>query len=95
MRCLVPVTFYALESPGGATVQVDGVVLAADGTACTSGQLVALTQLEVDQVTVSPFRLSMSDAGQIVVAIMLLWAAGWAIRMAIQTVRSSDSNESE
>lgn len=92
MRCAIQSSFWAYpDSSGSSLVQIDGIVIAADGVTCTASQLVVMTQQEFDYATVSPFRLDMLAAGQISVAILGLWAVGFAVRALIRLLRDSDS----
>lgn len=91
MRCATPVTFWAFDTPSGASVvQVDGLAISAEGATCTGSQYVVVTQAEFDNATVSPFRLSNDEASSLASAVLLLWGMAWGIRMVIRVLRESD-----
>lgn len=63
-------------------------------TACPLGEYVAVSQLEYDQwmqAGVSPFEVSVAEAGPICGAILMLWALAFGIRWAIRALRNTDS----
>lgn len=94
MRCAVPATFWAYAASDGASlVQVDGLVVGAEGAGCTGSQYVVVTQAEFDAATVSPFRLSLDEAGAISAAILGVWAIGWAIRTLVRVLRHVDADQ--
>lgn len=94
MRCAIQTPFWAYpDATGSSLVQIDGIAIAADGVTCTSAQLVVMTQQEFDYATVSPFRLDMAAAGQISVAIMGVWAVGFAFRALIRMLRDNDDSQ--
>jgi hypothetical protein len=88
MRCATPTTIYAFADTGTTRATYSGLTVGGDGETCVTGQYIVLTSVELDQYTASPFRLSLSEAGQIVTAILLLWSLGYGIRMAIRALKS-------
>lgn len=75
------------SSPTGV---LSGVVPGPDG--CPGDAYVALSPVEFDHYMVSPFKLSMGDAGLISSAVVLLWAVGFGFRVLIRVLRESDSD---
>jgi hypothetical protein len=57
---------------------------------CTSACTVTL----VHQFDIPLLSLSPEEGAQISSAILLVWAAGWAFRVLIQALRTSDGNPS-
>lgn len=88
MRCATPTTIYAFADTGTTRATYSGLTVGGDSATCTTGQYVVLTPAELDQYTTSPFQLSLSEAGQIVTPILLLWSLGYGIRMAIRALKS-------
>lgn len=43
------------------------------------------------ELSLPPLQLDAAQGGQIAGAILLVWAAGWAIRQAIRALRSDES----
>ena len=48
----------------------------------------------VHELSLPPLQLDAADGAAIAGAILAVWAAGWAFRMLIQTLRDSDGNPS-
>ena len=51
----------------------------------------ACTVTVVHELSLPPLQIPVEDAAQIAGAVMVVWAAGWVIRMLIRTVNSGDS----
>lgn len=52
----------------------------------------ACTVSHVVTLDMPPFTLSLEDGGKIAGAVLLVWAAGWGVRVLIQTLRHTDAN---
>lgn len=51
----------------------------------------ACTVTVVHELSLPPLQLTPAEGAQIAGAILLVWAAGWGIRMVIRVVNSGDS----
>lgn len=91
MRCATPTTIYAFTGAGATRGTYSGLTVGAEGAVCTVGQYAVLTPAELDQYTTSPFQLSLSEAGLIVPAILVVWALGFGIRMMVRALRADHS----
>lgn len=67
---------------------LSGSVPGPDG--CPADSYVALTGVEFDHYMVSPFKLSLEDAGLISGAVLLLWSVGFGFRTLIRALRDTD-----
>lgn len=50
----------------------------------------ACTVTVVHELSLPPLQLDAADGAQIAGAVLAVWATGWAIRVAIRTLNSSD-----
>lgn len=91
MRCATPTTIYAFTGTGTTRGTYSGLTVGAEGAVCTTVQYVVMTQPEFVQATTSPFNLSLVEAGAISSAILLVWATGFAIRMAVKAIKSASA----
>lgn len=66
------------------------MVVESEGTSCYDTQLVLVTQVEWQQNTASPFRMSLSDGAAVGAAILLVWAAAYGIKAAGRALSSGD-----
>lgn len=92
MRCAVPTTIYAFVGSGDVRGTYAGLTVGDEGAVCATGQYVVLTPAELDQYTTSPFQLSLAEAGAISSAVLLIWALGFGIRMAVRAMRIDQIN---
>lgn len=91
MRCATPLTFWAFsDASGTSSVQVGGLSVGAEVANCAPGELVVVSQLELDQYTASPFRLTLAEGGALATAIVLVWAVGFGVRMAARAINTAD-----
>jgi hypothetical protein len=93
MRCATPVTIYAFTGTGTTRGTYAGLTVGAEGATCTTAQYAVLSAAELDSYLVSPFKLSLAEAGAFVTAVLGVWAVGYGFRMVIRLVRSSEINE--
>lgn len=95
MRCGSYTLLYAFaDGTTSARSSFPVVLVGAEGASCAESDYVVLTAAELTQYTSSPFRLSLSEAGAISSAVLLIWALGFGIRMALKSLKS-DQSESE
>ena len=88
MRCASPQVVWAFPDSTGATlVEVEVLALAPAGTACATSQYVVLDQAEVDHYLVSPFKLTLEEAGMVSLAVAGVWMVGWVFRVLIGMLR--------
>lgn len=66
------------------------MVVEPEGTTCYDTQLVLVTQVEWQQNTASPFRLSLSDGAAVAAAILLTWAAAYGAKAAARALSSGN-----
>ena len=92
MRCATPVTIYAFTSTGTTRGTYAGLTVGAEGATCTTAQYAVLSTAELNQYMVSPFQLSLVEAGAFVTAILGVWAVGYGFRMVIRAIRDSDGS---
>lgn len=52
----------------------------------------ACTVTVVHELSLPPFQLDAAEGAAIAGAILAVWAVGWAFRMLIQTLKTSDGN---
>ncbi len=95
MRCATPTTIYAFTGTGTTRGTYSGLTVGAEGATCTAVQYVVLTPAELNQYMVSPFQLSLSEAGAISTAVLLVWAVGFGFRMLIRSLRETGGNPSD
>jgi len=79
------------SGPGAAVLTVP--VLTVDATpvsTCPDTSLVVLTHAELRATYASPWNLSLSEGGQIAAAILVVWAAAYAIRAVISVLNSGE-----
>lgn len=95
MRCATPTIIYAFADAGTTRATYSGLTVGVEGATCNVGDYVILTPAELTQYTTSPFQLSLSEAGSIASAILLVWAFGFGIRMLIRAMRSDQSSSLE
>jgi len=55
----------------------------------------ACTVTVVHELSLPPLQLSTEEGAQIALAISAVWVVGWAIRMVLKTLNSSDGNQPE
>jgi hypothetical protein len=55
----------------------------------------ACTVTVVHELSLPPLQLMPEQGALISSAVLLVWAAGWGIRMLVQLIRSSDSEPTE
>lgn len=55
----------------------------------------ACTVTVVHELSLPPLQLTAEQGALISSAVLLVWAAGWGIRMLVQLIRSSDSESTE
>lgn len=55
----------------------------------------ACTVTVVHELSLPPLQLTAAEGALIASAILAVWAVGWGIRVLIQTLKSSDGNQSE
>lgn len=55
----------------------------------------ACTVTVVHELSLPPLQLTAEQGALISSAVLLVWAAGWGIRMLVQLIRSSDSEPTE
>lgn len=67
---------------------LSGVVPGPDG--CPGDAFIALSPVEFDHYMVSPFKLTLEDAGLISGAVLLLWSVGFGFRTLIRALRDTD-----
>lgn len=98
MLCATQTAAYVCSNATGTTCTKVAVKLAViDATqpaTCGVNSYVVLTKAEFDVVSsYSSFTdLSPSDAGQVALAIMLVWAVGWSFRMVIRAINSASDS---
>lgn len=61
-------------------------------SSCPAGTYSLMTSSEFELYMVSPWKLNIDEAQAIVGAILMLWAAGWGVRMVIQALRERASS---
>lgn len=54
----------------------------------------ACTVTHVISINTPYFALTLEEGGAIAGAVLAVWVVGWAVRMAIQTLRDTDGNSS-
>lgn len=89
MRCATPTIIYAFTGTGITRGTYPSLTVGPEGATCTTAQYVVMTQPEYVQATTSPFNLTLVEAGAISSAILLVWATGFAIRMAVKAMNSA------
>jgi len=101
MRCATVTPIYGFSTASGTTRKTfTGLTVGAElpaGSICPAGQLVVI---DPDQwaaaASYSSFTdLSLAEAGQVALAVMLVWSVGWAFRMLIKAVNSSADSVSQ
>ena len=90
MRCATPTTIYAFTGTGTTRGTYAGLTVGAEGATCTAAQYVVMKQDEYNQYLVSPFQLSLAEAGAFSSAVLALWAVGYGFRMLIRVLRDTD-----
>lgn len=55
----------------------------------------ACTVTVVHELSLPPLQLSAEEGAQIALAIGAVWVVGWAIRMVLRTLGTSDGNQPE
>jgi len=55
----------------------------------------ACTVTVVHELSLPPFQLTLEEGAQIALAISAVWVIGWAVRMVLKTLSTSDGNQPE
>jgi hypothetical protein len=93
MRCATVNTYFLnTASTGSARTSVQLLTVGPEVSICPTSQLILVNQLEFDNLTASPFRLSLAEAGLIATAILGLWAIAWSIKMIGRVINDSADN---
>jgi len=95
MRCATPTTIYAFTGTGTTRGTYSGLTVGGEVASCAASQYMLLTPAEFTQHTVSPFKLSLAEAGSISSAVLLIWALGFGIRMAVKAMKSDQQQPEE
>lgn len=69
-----------------------GVLMLSNADPCTT--LVVLTPAEYGAMSLAPFQLDTQAAGEIALAILVVWAVGWGFRMLIRALHLGSSGSS-
>lgn len=96
MLCAQLQTVYAYaDASATALVSFDTVAVVPSTEPCGVAEYVVLTSSQFAEMGVSPFALTLDQAGAIAGAILMLWATAYGFRMLIQTLRKSDESIEE
>lgn len=55
----------------------------------------ACTVTVVHELSLPPLQLTLEEGAQIALAISAVWVIGWAVRMVLKTLSTSDGNQPE
>jgi hypothetical protein len=55
----------------------------------------ACTVTVVHELSLPPLQLTLEEGAQIALAISAVWVVGWAVRMVLKTLSTSDGNQPE
>ncbi|MDB5965400.1 MAG: hypothetical protein JWQ72_1900 [Polaromonas sp.] len=55
----------------------------------------ACTVTVVHELSLPPLQLDEAGGGLVAASITLCWAAGWAVRMIVRTIRDTDKTDSD
>ncbi|MNL60437.1 hypothetical protein D3C87_1842470 [compost metagenome] len=55
----------------------------------------ACTVTVVHELSLPPLQLTLEEGAQIALAISAVWVVGWAVRMVLRTLNTSDGNQPE
>ena len=94
MRCATPVTIYAFTGTGTTRGTYAGLTVGVEGATCTTAQYAVLSAAELDSYLVSPFKLSLAEAGAVVTAVLGVWAVGYGFRAIVRAIRETDGSSS-